>query len=124
MKRIILALLIIVSCFGMAQATDVNEGSTAILTMSFKNELGIATVPTTIQYRIDNISMNKLIKDWTSITPGSSVDLEITNLENAISTVSPSTKEVRRVTVKWTYAIGKYGTAEYNYNVVNLSKLP
>ncbi len=122
MKKILLILLLLyaIPVFG----AEVNEDTTAILTMTFKNEDGVLTAPTTAQYRIDDVSSRTQIRDWTVISPpASSVDVEITYLENAIIKQTHDL-EIRRVSVKWTYATGKRGTEDFVYTLVNLNKIP
>ena len=44
-----------------------------------------AATPTTVHYRIDNLSTRQLVTDWTSVTPGTTASITIKSGENVIS---------------------------------------
>jgi len=102
----------------------VNENSSATLTLTFRNEKGVAVTPTTIKYRIDDLSSGANITPVTSVTPSSSVyDVSIFSNENRI--IAPARPyEQRRVTVQWYSGTTLVGTADYVYRVINLNKVP
>lgn len=46
---------------------------------------GLAATPTTIHYRIDNLSTRTAVADWTSVSPASSVEITVKSGENRIT---------------------------------------
>ena len=121
MKKLIVVLLLLLC--GYAYAESVNEDSTAVLTMTFKDELGVATQPNMAQVRIDDVLTGSQVRDWVDISPlSSTVNVMITDLENAILKQNHN-KEPKRVTVRFSYGAYK-GKADYVYDVVNLNKIP
>lgn len=47
-----------------------------------------ASTPTTVEYRVDNLSTRTTAQDWTSLTPGGSVTVPIIPAHNAIQQAS------------------------------------
>ena len=122
--RKILILIILLMFVMPVYGAEVNEDSTAILTLTFKNELGAEVTPSTAYIRIDDVPSRTQIRDWTAISPlASTVDVTISNSENAILKQTHQ-YEIRRVSVYFTYATSKKGTADFLYNLVNLDKIP
>lgn len=102
---------------------SVNEKSTAVLTVSFKDENGIAVAPSSGTYTITDVDSGTVITASTPFTPsGTTHDLTITPTENRILTTS-NLFEKRKVTVTFTYLVTKQGTAEYIYLVNNLGNI-
>jgi hypothetical protein len=100
----------------------VPEKSTAVLTVSFKDENGNPVTPSSGSYRIDDVASGEEVTADTPFTPvGSSHDIEITPAENAMQGTGLS--EDRRVTLSFTYSGTKQGKAEYIYRLKNLSKV-
>ena len=104
----------------MTVSTTVNEGTTSYVTASFYDNNDVLAVPTTIQYRIDCLTNNQQVKDWTSVTADSAVTITISSTENALINQRQST-ETRVVTIKATYGSGDEVTEEYQYGVTNLN---
>ena len=100
---------------------QVNEQSTAYLTVTFRNKAGVAEAPATAKYRIDDVASGSAVLGETAITPvAATVEVRLTPANNTLL-VAGNPAELRRVTV-----IGEYGqddavTSEYLYEVVNLS---
>lgn len=97
----------------------VNEGTTGYLTVSFYDKTGALAAPSTVSYRIDCLSSGTEIVDDTSVSPASSVEIQLTAANNAI--VSGLPRERRRVTVTGTYSGDQAVTHQYDYEVRNLS---
>ena len=118
---ILLWLLIPCLCF----ATDtINENSRAILTLTFKDEAGVAVIPTTFKYRIDDVPSGTEMVSIQTITPSTSIyDLTIVSATNRILN-SSKPYEQRRVTVQWYVGATLVGTADYTYKVLNLNRVP
>ena len=98
---------------------QVNERSTAYLTVTFKDKTGADQQPTTASYRIDDVATGAQIRDDTDLTPGTSVEITLTTADNAV--VSPRLEvEKHVVTVTGTYGEDDAVRAQYVYEVVNL----
>ena len=97
---------------------QVNENSTAYLTVAFADKTGAPAVPTSATYRIDDVTNNVPIRGVTALTPAASIEITLVPADNAIS---GRASEIHRVTVT-----AQYGGAtdavnsEYDYQVVNL----
>lgn len=99
---------------------QVNEESTAYLTVTFLDKDGNAAAPSSATYRIDCLTSGKAIRGVTALGAGSSVEVTLTPTDNAIQQVS-SAKETRRVTIEALYGASDGINEEYDYEVVNLS---
>lgn len=100
----------------------VNEGSSAWLTVSFKDKNGALAAPTAVHYRVDCVTTRTSVRPLTPI-PGSlagTLEIALAPEDTAIRNASNPT-EVKRVTV-----VAQYGgstdqvTDEYDYAVKNL----
>ena len=100
----------------------VNEKTTAILAVTFKDENGNLVTPTTGSYRIDDYAGTQITGD-TAFTPSSSTyEITISANENRILDAN-NLVETRIATVSWTYSGSKQGTSEYIYQIKNLRKI-
>ncbi len=100
---------------------NVNEKTTSLITVAFRDENGGAVTPSAASYRIDDALSGAAIRPLTDLGPGGpSVEITITDAENRILVPENSTEE-RLLTVFFTYGAGKKGNAEYRYIVKNLS---
>lgn len=98
---------------------QVNERSTAYLTVTFKDKAGAAQQPTAASYRIDDVATGTEIRGDTALTPGTSIEIILTPADNAI--VSPRLPVERHVvTVTGTYGASDAVRSQYAYEVVNL----
>jgi len=78
---------------------SVSEGSALSATAYFRDrETKSASTPTTVKYRLDCLTTSTQIADWTSVTPGASVDIDVTSTQNDIIADSNET-EVKQLTV-------------------------
>ena len=74
---------------------QVSEKSAFTATAYFRTRsTAAASTPTTVHYRVDDLSTRTTIRDWTSVTPGESVSISITATDNAIQ--SNSKQDERR----------------------------
>lgn len=101
----------------------INEKSRCYLTVAFYDKDGNAAIPTSATYRIDCVTNNTQVKDDSSLTPGSSIEIPITSSDNAIIAIT-NTLERRKVTVEAVYGSGDEVHDEYEYYVKNLSRYP
>ena len=75
-----------------------HERSAFTTTAYYRDANDAADTPTTIDYRIDDLTTNTVITNWTSATPGVSVNITVTPTENRM--ISNRNKwERRQVTV-------------------------
>jgi len=105
----------------MAELEQVNERSTAYLSVTFRDKAGAAQAPSSAAYRIDDAGSGQVVRGDTAIpTPGSTVEITLTPADNALL-AEANPYERRRVTVTAEYGGGEAVTAEYVYRVVNLA---
>ena len=65
-------------------APSYKERNAFTATAYFRDSSDAASAPTTIDYRIDDLTTNTAITAWTSATPGTSVSISVTPTENRI----------------------------------------
>ena len=76
----------------------VQEGSSFTATANFRL-LDASTTPTTARYRIDDARTAGIIRDWTDLTPATSIDIDITPADNVVIS-SIRNSERRQLTVE------------------------
>lgn len=101
-------------------AMQVNEGTTAYLSATFKDKAGNTEMPATVVYRIDDISSVTEIRGVTTIAAANVVEITLSPVDNRILN-SAQNYEARRVTVVASYGANDQVTAEYIYRVVSLA---
>jgi hypothetical protein len=69
---------------GQALTPRINEGEAIRLTVRPLTADLAATTPTTMRYRIDDLDQGNAVLDWTSLTPGTSVNVVLTSAQNAL----------------------------------------
>ena len=80
--------------------TQWQEGSGFTATAYFRTRSdSAADTPASVRYRIDCLTTGLVITDWTSATPGTSVDIAVTGTENAIQDQS-NTYERKQLVVE------------------------
>jgi hypothetical protein len=62
----------------------VREGSVCTIRARFFDDQAIPTAPTTVRYRLRDVTNNRTIVDWTDLTPDLYVEVEISPDSNAI----------------------------------------
>lgn len=102
---------------------EVNEKSTYVVTLSFKDEDGVAVTPEALAYRLDDESSGEEVIEDTVVVPTSTTySLTIASTLNII--LNDDKKfEIKVLTASFIYATSKVGTAEYKYKVLNLKYL-
>ena len=69
--------------------TRVKERSSFTATVYFRQRSDAsAATPGTVHYRIDNISTNETVVDWTSVSPSASVSISVPASANSIGGVT------------------------------------
>lgn len=84
----------------------------------------IAITPSSLRYRIYDLTNNRIVRDWTVVTPSTYVDIQINASENSIysdSTPSPRFYQEERVlTVQANYDTDTQFADECRYLIKNL----
>lgn len=100
----------------------VNEKSEVTLTVSYRDADGLAYTPSAVRYRIDCLTNERTVLDWTSVaSPSTTNTLTITSAQNAILD-DENDEEIRQVIVEVTGS----GTPRYDpfvYRLINLHGL-
>lgn len=97
-------------------------GTTAYLTVDFKDRYGDPAIPSTVSYTVTNLDTGATIRSSTSVTPSSSVEIVLTA---ALDTNSPGvnkTHDTRRVVVTATYSGDAQVVDYFDYEVINPDK--
>lgn len=97
----------------------VAERSTAYLTVSFIDKAGGLESPASVQYRIDCETTGQVVRDWTTVPPGPSVEIVLTPTDNAMQDAT-NESERRTVTVVATYGAADSVRDRSEYYVRNL----
>lgn len=100
--------------------SNVNEESTAYLTVKFYDKVNSLAVPASATWEVHDVESGTVILVSTAILPiANTVELTLTP---AINTMVDSThsEETRRVTVKALFGAGDGCNNEYAYNIVGL----
>lgn len=62
---------------------SVKEGNSFTATAYFRSD-ATASAPSTAKYRVDCLTTQKTLTDWTTLTPAASISISITRTDNAI----------------------------------------
>lgn len=62
----------------------VNEASTMTVRAKFFDRFNAPSAPATLRYRIKDLTNDRVVRDWTELTPATVVDVEISAEDNAI----------------------------------------
>ena len=103
---------------GISVDKIINEQSTFDLSFTVTDENNTLVTPTSVQYRIDDISSGTAITDWTSAVLDNPVNIPI--LSNYSIIINDKNKvELKEITVKVEYS-GSVVTGSYCFGVRNL----
>lgn len=98
----------------------VNEGTTHMVTATFRDETGAAVIPTGGTWRVDDVTSGQEVVPDTPFVPVSSSHV-VTIPASANLLIDPVSRiEARRLTLSFDYPGGR-ATAEYLYRVKNLA---
>lgn len=101
---------------------QVNEKSTAYLTVSFYDKDSVLAQPTSATYRVDT-EAGEAIRTSTALTPvGGQVEITLLASDNAIITTN-AVREIHVVTVSAVYGSDDELHDAYRYEVVNLAQV-
>jgi hypothetical protein len=97
----------------------VNEESIFTASAYFRNRSTKAgDLPTTVHYRVDCLSTDTTVTDWTSVTPGNSVDISITSTMNKIQD-SAKNSERKQIIVQADRGLSTQVTGQNTWVVKN-----
>lgn len=97
----------------------VEEASACTIRARFFDQLGAAVSPSTLRYRLRDVTNCRTIVDWTDLTPGSYVDIPIDAQSNAIYNAC-NPYEDHALTVQANYGTDTQFADEIRYAVQNL----
>jgi len=99
---------------------DVNEGSAKDLVLTHLDKDKVLSAPTTLKYRIDDLTNGREILDWTNVpTPGTTNTITITDTQNALFTRSKD-KERRQVATKTVSSSGQTNQENFIYDLIRI----
>lgn len=100
-----------------------NESSAMTVRARFFNESGSLVAPTTARYLVRDISNDRLVRDWTSLSPAATIDISITASDNDLYTNARRSNRFERrvVTVQADAGTATQRTDEIEYWVRNLA---
>lgn len=61
-----------------------NEASTFSVSGSIEGTASVPSTPTTLEYRIVDVTNERVVRDWTEIVPASTFSIDIVASDNAI----------------------------------------
>lgn len=100
----------------------VNEGSTAFLSIMFRDKDGAGATPSALWYTVQCMTTGQEMRATTNVTPAETVELVLNSSVNAINNAA-NPSEIRRVTVTAQYGVDDYHRSQYDYAVRNLSEI-
>lgn len=62
----------------------INEASAFTVRARFFDNHNAAIVPTTVRYRIKDVSNDRIVRDWTTLQPASAIDIDIAAGDNNV----------------------------------------
>ena len=98
---------------------SVNEEGTLYFTVKFYDVDNALFIPSAVQYRIDCLTTGSEVRDWTTVTPASTVTIAATGDDNQIYNET-STREVRQMVVKYTDVSTNDQHSQIQWRVDNL----
>ena len=101
----------------------VNEASTMNVLTKFYGLSNVPTVPSSVRYRLKDITNDRVVTDWTDLVPALEVEIEISAEENQIYLDGrrPFQRfETRALVVQANYGTPTQYVAELQYMIKNL----
>jgi hypothetical protein len=98
---------------------EVNEGSTAYLSVTFLDKAGAAQEPLSVTYRVHEMATGAQIRAETSVTPGATVEIALAPADNVVLHQA-ALYETHVVTVVGTYGASDAVQSQCQYRVRNL----
>lgn len=98
---------------------SVNERSQLLGTAYFRTRsTGAASTPTTVHYKVSNLSTNETVQDWSSISAASNVSLTITGAMNQIR--GGGVSERMEILVAADKGLTTESIGQYTYRIKNV----
>lgn len=96
------------------------ESSSVTATARFRDRASADEVtPTNVYYRLDCLTTGKALTDWTSATPGETVDITITPTQNAMQS-DCNVRERKQITVAADYGLSTEFRESLVYEIENV----
>lgn len=103
----------------MKRTREINENGAFTHEDTFLNNADVATVPTTIRYRVDCLTTGTAIRDWTTVSPGTAITtFTLTADDNEIQD-SCNAYELREVLIHYNLGLSTAKVKSHQYRVVN-----
>jgi len=101
----------------------VNESSAMSLEARFTTRTQVPVIPTSVRYRIRDVSNDRIVTDWTEIPAASTVIINVTAGENDVYDDDSRRRnhfEERVISVQANYETDSQYADEYRYLIKNL----
>ena len=99
---------------------DINEGSTAIVEVTYLDKDKAKITPSTVSYRIDDLTNVREVADWAAIAvPSTTNTITATPAQNQLNNRSQE-KELRQVTVNATDSSGNVVQQIFIYTLIRI----
>lgn len=103
----------------VSRVPEYNEGQSFTATFKFFDSDWTPSSPTTLRYRIDCLTTKTTVRDWTTGTPGASVDIEVSPDDNEIQNTL-NRRERKQMVVQTNYGTSTQGVETKDWDVLNL----
>lgn len=100
-------------------ALTIDENSPVFVTVSFTDENGAPTVPTTVDWRLDDLSNKVQVKDWTVLTPANPLTFSIRASDNGIIDTNRDS-ELKEAVIRIDDGFATEAHKSVKYTVTNL----
>lgn len=100
----------------------VNEGSTAYLSVSFKDKAGALATPASLTYSLRCLTTGAVLRDAVPLTASSQVEITLTPADNTLQNPG-NLYETRLLTIVAGYGASDALQDQYEYLVKNLAGL-
>jgi hypothetical protein len=100
----------------------VNEETTSYLTVTFYDKNGDPAAPTSATWEAIDLKSGAVLQAETALSPASSIEITIPSSVNEIQD-NTKEEEIRRITVIGVYGADDKVTQQYDYRVINLSRV-
>lgn len=99
---------------------DLNESGELLLDLTHLNASKVLEAPTTLSYRIDDLTNSRQVLDWTSVaTPGSTNTITVTKAQNAFNSRAVD-RELRQITVNAVDSAGNESNDIFIYTLIRI----
>ncbi len=98
---------------------SINEQSALFLTFTFTDENGAPLIPTSADWRLDDLTNDVEVVPWTSLTPASTIQVTVSAQDNLIATQT-NVHEKRVATVRMNEGLSTEANERKFYRIKNL----